>query len=124
MKLGIYEHHCKDNEGHPAGGTSAGVGIDVTWQNGPLSVNGERKEQNGAFVEDVIAIAVGRLKFYQGTMFVCRENALAITKLEEALFARLRFRLGHNTLGHRIPSLTSKLSGANIAVFLNRRELK
>ena len=85
MKLGIYEHHCKDNEGHPAGGTSAGVGIDVTWQNGPLSVNGERKEQNGAFVEDVIAIAVGRLKFYQGTMFVCRENALAITKLEEAL---------------------------------------
>jgi hypothetical protein len=37
------------------------------------------------FVEGVIQAALGRLEFYQSTEFRCRENALAITKLEEAL---------------------------------------
>ena len=47
-----------------------------------------RQLPNGAFVEDVIAAALGRLQFYQTASsgkFACRENALAITKLEEAL---------------------------------------
>lgn len=47
--------------------------------------NGGRREPSGAFVEGVIAAALGRLEFYQSTRFACRENALAITKLEEAL---------------------------------------
>ena len=59
--------------------------MTIAWQNGPLSVDGERKEPNGCFVETVISAAVGRLEYYQGSKFACRENALAITKLQEAL---------------------------------------
>lgn len=85
MKQPIYETHNLDEEGNPAGGHTQGRGLDITWQNGPLAVGGERLEPNGAFVEGVIEAALGRLAFYQATQFRCRENALAITKLEEAL---------------------------------------
>lgn len=74
-----------DEQGRPAGGVTTGVGLRIDWQNGPLSVDGERKEPNGAFVETVIAAALHRIQYYQSTQFNCRENALAITKLEEAL---------------------------------------
>lgn len=77
--------HQNDDNGNPAGGESSAVGIDVVWQNGPLNVDGIKREPNGAFVETVIAIAVDRLYYYQESKFKCRENALAITKLEEAL---------------------------------------
>lgn len=77
--------HFDDENGNPAGGSTTGTGIDITWQNGPLAVDGARAEQNGAFVEGVIAAAVDRLNYYQESRFKCRENALAITKLEEAL---------------------------------------
>jgi len=81
----LIENHVADDAGRPAGGTTSGRGIAITWQNGPLCVDGERKEPNGAFVEGVIAAALGRLRYYQSSEFQCRENAIAITKLEEAL---------------------------------------
>lgn len=71
--------------GNPAGGTTVGLGIDIRWQAGPLGRGDDRKLPNGAFVEGVILAALDRLQFYQSTKFSCRENALAITKLEEAL---------------------------------------
>lgn len=46
--------------------------------------NGGKREPNGAFVEDIVAAAIGRLQFYQASKFSCRENALAITHLQEA----------------------------------------
>ena len=74
------------DDGIPAGGTSTGMGIDIRWQNGPLAhASGKRSEPNGAFVEGVIDAAIQRLQAYQETKFKCRENALAITKLEEAM---------------------------------------
>lgn len=79
------EKHETDEQGNPAGGTTSGRGFTIQWQNGPLRVNGTRREPSGAFVEDVIAAALGRLQAYQATKFHCRENALAITKLEETL---------------------------------------
>lgn len=82
---GITEEHWTDEHDRPAGGHTVGNGIDIHWQDGPLRVGGERREPNGAFVEDVIAAALGRLEHYQASRFRCRENALAITKLEEAL---------------------------------------
>lgn len=85
MKQQITESHYTDEAGKPAGGTTSGTGISISWQNGPLGRDDDRLAANGAFVEGVIAAAVGRLTFYQGTEFKCRENALAITKLEEAL---------------------------------------
>ena len=79
--------HNIDENGNPAGGTSEGVGYHIEWQNGPLvdAVTGERKAKNGAFVEDLVEAVLDRMQFYQSTKFSCRENALVITKLEEAL---------------------------------------
>jgi hypothetical protein len=86
MRSEIVEQHNVDDEGRPAGGKTAGRGIVIHWQEGPLAgPGGVRLEPNGAFVEDVIAAAVGRLEHYQQSAFACRENALAITKLQEAL---------------------------------------
>lgn len=85
---GFNSKHFEDENGMPAGGESTGNGISIIWQNGPLKVDGIRAEPNGAFVEDVIGICVDRIQYYQraaGGKFACRENALAITKLEEAL---------------------------------------
>ena len=77
--------HNLDDEGNPAGGASLGWGFDINWQNGPLGRGEERSAPNGAFVEDVVIAALDRMRFYQSTRFRCRENALVITKLEEAL---------------------------------------
>jgi hypothetical protein len=74
-----------DSEGRPAGGTVQGVGLEITWQDGPLGRGEDRLEPNGTFVETVIRAALQRIEAYQDTQFKCRENALAITKLEEAL---------------------------------------
>lgn len=81
----IAENH-DDANGNPAGGYVSGVGFDIMWQDGPLGRAGslERLDPNGAFVETIIAAAKQRIDYYQ-TRFPCRENALAITKLEEAL---------------------------------------
>lgn len=74
-----------DENGNPAGGAAVGVGIAIKWQDGPLGRGTDRKEPNGAFVETVIDIARQRIAYYQDSKFKCRENAIAITKLEEAL---------------------------------------
>lgn len=77
-----------DAAGNPTGGRVTGTGILIDWQNGPLGRGDERMIPNGAFVETVISAAKQRIEFYQeasGGKFKCRENALAITKLEEAL---------------------------------------
>lgn len=74
-----------DDVGNPTGGEFSGVGTAINWQDGPLGVGENRKEQNGAFVEDVLLAAKVRLEFFQNSKFKCRENALAITKIEEAL---------------------------------------
>ena len=74
-----------DQDGNPAGGVVTGVGLSIEWQNGPLGRGDDRLAPNGAFVETVISAALQRIEYYQSTKFKCRENALAITKLEEAL---------------------------------------
>lgn len=84
MQQVIHSSHSTEND-CPAGGRTTATGLSIDWQNGPLSVDGERKEPNGCFVETVIAAALDRLDYYQSSKFNCRENALAITKLQEAL---------------------------------------
>lgn len=85
MQQGITEQHHFDGNGNPDGGTTTGTGISISWQKGPLGRGADRKPPNGAFVEDVLAAALGRLKHYQDSKFKCRENAIAITKIEEAM---------------------------------------
>ena len=85
MNQEVREYHKNDENGNPAGGYTEGVGIKIEWQNGPLGRGAERREPSGAFVEGVLNAALGRLEFYQQSRFRCRENAIAITKIEEAL---------------------------------------
>lgn len=74
-----------DESGRPAGGYVVGTGIDIRWQNGPLGRGEGRSEPNGAFVEGVLRAALQRIEHYNEGQFRCRENSLAITKIEEAL---------------------------------------
>ncbi len=61
--------------------TVAGEFGHVKFQKGPL----EETNLNGCFIEDLIAICIDRLQGFQSGDFPCRENALALTKLQEAL---------------------------------------
>ena len=54
---------------------------DVGFQNGPVGENGV----NGCHQEDLLAIVIDRLESFQAGSHSCRENALAITKIEEAM---------------------------------------
>ena len=53
----------------------------IHFQEGPIKEHGV----NGVCNEDLIAMVVCRLEHFQNSEFKCRENACAITKLEEAL---------------------------------------
>ena len=74
-----------DDDGNPAGGFAAGTGLNIMWQEGPLGRGPDRKEPNGAFIEDVIEICIERLLYYQSSRFACVENADALDHLEKAL---------------------------------------
>lgn len=80
----ISQEHLVDAEGRPAGGSTYGPGFHAEWQNGPLVVDGVRRRQTGAFVEDVIAAVIGRIEFYQASEFHCVENAVALGHLKAA----------------------------------------
>lgn len=72
--------------------------INIKFQEGPIKENGV----NGCQIEDVIDVLVERLQGFQAGEFRCRENALAITKLEEArlwLDERTRKRLKQGVEG-------------------------
>lgn len=84
----VNETHDLDANGNPTGGFTGCTGMQINWQNGPLGRGPDRKAPNGAFVEDVIVAARGRLDFYQtasGGRFACGENAKAIEHLDAAL---------------------------------------
>ena len=77
--------NSNDENGNPTGGNAIGVGMVIHWQDGPLGRGENRVEPNGAFTETVIAAVIQRIEYFQQSKFRCRENAIAITKLEEAL---------------------------------------
>jgi hypothetical protein len=76
--------------------------LSIRFQAGPVRENG----RNGVQLENVIDILIERLEGFQKGSFRCRENALAITKLEEAklwLFERTRKRQERGVEGLNIP---------------------
>lgn len=93
--------HGTDVEGHMY---DLHAGIDhqrVYFQNGTVPQVGH----NGTTNEAVLAVVIHRLKFLNGK-FPCRENALAITKLEEAkmwLEERTRNRVARGVEGQHKP---------------------
>ena len=69
-----------DNPTEPGPKFPVNFGL-IQFQKGPVKESGV----NGCHQEDLIAIVIDRLQCFQAGDFACRENALALTKLEEAL---------------------------------------
>ncbi len=64
-----------------ADGTATYEACFVGFQNGPIREFGV----NGITQEALLAIVVDRLRCFQAGEFSCRENAIALTHIEEAL---------------------------------------
>ena len=54
---------------------------DIKFQKGPVQESGV----NGCHQEDLLLIVRDRLVHFQAGEYSCRENAIALTKIEEAL---------------------------------------
>jgi hypothetical protein len=104
MRSAFKQFFFSDADGNPVGGSTFGSGFAIAWQNGPLGRHAPGcvvhpglskcgtcvpgctiRSPNGAFVEDIIAAAVGRLEFYQASRFNCEENKVALNHLNAAL---------------------------------------
>lgn len=68
---------------------------DIRFQEGPIKECGV----NGVMNEDLIAMVITRLEHFQKSEFACRENALAITKLEESLLWLRKRTMGRENRG-------------------------
>lgn len=73
-------------------------GLKIYFQNGPIQEVGV----NGVTQEALLAVVIDRLRSFQSGPFSCRENAIALTKCEEALHwlhARTRSRMARGVEG-------------------------
>lgn len=73
----------------------------LEFQNGPIKEVGV----NGITQEALLAICADRLRSFQAGQYSCRENAIALTKIEEAqlwLAKRTRDRLARGVEGTHI----------------------
>ena len=68
---------------------------EIHFQEGPIKECGV----NGVCNEDLLAMVISRLEHFQKSEFACRENALAITKLEEALLWLRKRTMGRENRG-------------------------
>lgn len=75
-----HDYTIVSNETHNVNETPK-VFANIQFQNGAILESGI----NGCQNEDLIEIVLDRLRDFQNGKFPCRENAIAITKLEEAL---------------------------------------
>jgi hypothetical protein len=80
LKNGIISNGT-DAQGDPSGGYATATGIRIEWQDGPVPEGGV---PSGAFVEDVIEIAIARIEHYQLSRFNCKANADALDSLRAA----------------------------------------
>jgi len=78
--------------------------LNIKFQGGPIQDN----EVNGAQIEEVIDTLVNRLQGFQKGGYPCRENALAITKLEEA-----RLWLNERTCKRQVQGVEGKNENYN-----------
>ena len=72
--------------------------VYIEFQNGPIQEVGV----NGTTIEALLAIVEDRLLGFQSGQFACRENALALTKIQESLMwlgKRTRDRLDRGVEG-------------------------
>lgn len=74
------------------------VCIDIEFQNGPIQEAGV----NGISNEALLAIVEDRLQGFQSGQYACRENAIALTKIQEAMMwlqKRTRDRMARGVEG-------------------------
>jgi len=87
---------------HVAGVEPPSDRLTLLFQNGPIAEVGV----NGITHEALLAILCDRLRAFQSGPFACRENALALTKLEEAqhwLLHRTKARMARQVEGtHKV----------------------
>ena len=81
-----YEITGFDTAGNPSKEGETGYAhsfsrLVVLFQNGTIPEAGN----NGVTEQALVAIVMDRLRSFQAGPFACRENALALTKLEEAM---------------------------------------
>lgn len=79
-----HEYTVTDQDGRPLG--------YLNFQNGPINAtdpNGKVIGVNGLTHEVLLAIIIDRLRGFQTSKYACRENAITLTKLEEALHWQL-----------------------------------
>lgn len=80
---------------HPQGAINP---FDIRFQNGPILESGV----NGVSNEALLAIVEDRLQGFQSGPYACRENAVALTKIQEAMMwlqKRTRDRLARGVEG-------------------------
>lgn len=74
----------------------------IQFQNGPINEKGV----NGLTQEALMAIVIDRLRAFQSGPYACRENALALTNMEQAqhwLLHRTRQRMARGVEGtHKV----------------------
>ena len=96
---------------HPGGCETPKHAVVLSFQNGPV---GSPADMNGITGEALLAVLIDRLRGFQFTRdeagnftkapgpFACRENAIALTKIEEALMwlqKRTRDRMARGVEG-------------------------
>jgi len=74
-------HVCPSESALDKGDNGINVFAAIKFQKGPINEVGV----NGCHNEDLIAIVIDRLQSFQNSEFKCRENEIAIIKLEEAM---------------------------------------
>ena len=67
----------------------------IHFQEGPIKEHGV----NGVANEDLLVMVIRRLQGFQDSPYSCRENAMAITKLEEALMWLRKRTMGRENRG-------------------------
>lgn len=68
---------------------------EIHFQEGPIKECGV----NGVCNEDLLVMVIRRLQGFQESEFKCRENAMAITKIEEALLWLRKRTMGREARG-------------------------
>lgn len=82
----------------PDGGICIGKTVLIGFQNGPILEAGV----NGISQEALLAIVIDRLRSFQAGQYSCRENAVALTYIENALMwlqKRTRDRMARGVEG-------------------------
>lgn len=69
--------------------------VQIHFQEGPIKEQGV----NGVCNEDLIAMVITRLEHFQKSEYACRDNAIAITKLEEAMLWLRKRTMGREQRG-------------------------